>query len=782
MDTAPPAGHMDTAPPAGHMDTAPPAGHMDTAPPAGHMDTAPPAGHMDTAPEDGTKGNDEGWEILDIVSSSSPAAGGGHRAGHMDTAPPAGHVDTAPPAGHVDTAPPAGHVDTALSAGHMDTAPPAGHVDTAPPAGHVDTAPPAGHVDTAPPAGHVDTAPPAGHVDTALSAGHVDTAPPGGHTETAPPAGHVDTALSAGHVNTAPPAGHMDTAPPAGHMDTAPPAGHMDTAPPEDGTEENEEGWVIPDQDSSPAAEGGSSCTDIEKSVGIFYWDMDAHVKSLLNYPVKTISSMKRFLDFCSSKHGAENMIKVISDSEDAESQEQNHSEWGQSLPCPQVTLTEAELDAISPSDDVSIGRRMADKVKQMRKILQVDADNSLFYHLWFQDSQPVIGIFSREAESQYSWLMSALRSHPYRDRIAEVRPCPISNNGLQQFYQDLSLCKFGILYHSKMRGRINVTDVMDALYDEELKELSSTHGKDNVIVVIDDLEDSSDQEKCRILSHQPSIGTMAAGLFLISLEEKKSNYQRYLMVTKEQAEKKLQELTEEIRKMESGEKAEGLMPLPGEREKSGRKEQNKSKSRENITQTVSGAHWGDGDGRSGPVPAGSEKPGTQPEKKRNFRDYLDVEIAPPEFNKKSIGIFSRSSESEYSWLQMLLESQDFSNCVQSVRSCLVSNVFSEFCNEVTRCKFGILYHSKNRGRINVTDVTDSLYDDELKLLSTTLGKKNVVVVIDDLDDASDAMKNKLLSAQHNIEKLARDLILVQRSSSEEKMCVTRDALKKVFP
>ncbi|XP_044158594.1 uncharacterized protein LOC122944422 isoform X2 [Bufo gargarizans] len=514
-------------------------------------------------------------------------------------------------------------------------------------------------------------------------------------------------------------------------------------------------------------------------------------------------------------------MIKVIIDSEEAESQERNHSEWGQSPPCPQVTLTEAELDAISPSDDVSIGRRMADKVKQMRKILQVDADNSLLHRLWFQDSKPVIGIFSREAESQYSWLMSALGSHPHRGRIAEVRPCCISNNGLQQFYQDLSLCKFGILYHSKNRGRINVTDVVDALYDEELKDLSSRHGKSNVIVVIDDLEDSSDQEKRRILSHQPSIGTMAAGLFLISLEEKKSNYQRYLMVTKEQAEKKLQNLTEVIRKMKSGEKAERLMPSPGAREKSGRNEQNKSESREDMIQTKSGAQQGEKAEGLMSLPGAREKSEKNKQNKSESREDMtqtesgaqqgekveareisgeneqnksksrenvtqtasgaQQEFALPELNKKSIGIFSRSSESEYSWLKMLLESQDFSNCVQSVRSCLVSNVFSEFCNEVTRCKFGILYHSKNRGRINVTDVTDSLYDDELKLLSTTLGKKNVVVVIDDLDDASDAMKNKLLSAQHSIEKLARDLILVQRSSSEEKSRATRDALKKVF-
>ncbi|CAH2308054.1 Hypothetical predicted protein [Pelobates cultripes] len=75
----------------------------------------------------------------------------------------------------------------------------------------------------------------------------------------------------------------------------------------------------------------------------------------------------------------------------------------------------------------------------------------------------------------------------------------------MAQFMEDVSECKFGILYHTKNRGRINVTDVADSLYDEELKSMSDNLGKDNVLVVIDDLEDSSPQERNRILQNQPN-------------------------------------------------------------------------------------------------------------------------------------------------------------------------------------------------------------------------------------------------------------------------------------
>ncbi|XP_066434048.1 NACHT, LRR and PYD domains-containing protein 1a-like [Eleutherodactylus coqui] len=162
--------------------------------------------------------------------------------------------------------------------------------------------------------------------------------------------------------------------------------------------------------------------------------------------------------------------------------------------------------------------------------------------------NKAIVGIFSREADSQYSWLVGLLLSDVFMDDIAEVRPCRIRNSGWQQFHQDVSRCTFGILYHSKNGERINVTDVNGSLYDEELEHLYSRLGKKKVIVVIDDLSDSSDQQKTNILRNQPSIMNMAEDLFLISHEEKTSSYQRRPMVDREQVRRKLQ-MVKKIRK-----------------------------------------------------------------------------------------------------------------------------------------------------------------------------------------------------------------------------------------
>ncbi|CAJ0958831.1 unnamed protein product [Ranitomeya imitator] len=138
-------------------------------------------------------------------------------------------------------------------------------------------------------------------------------------------------------------------------------------------------------------------------------------------------------------------------------------------------------MDVICTSDsgDISAERRMARKVSRMREILQTAAENSqnIFLQL-MRLNKLVIGIFSREAESQYSWLVTILKLHIFRGWDPEVRPCYISNTGFQRFCDDVSKCKFGILYHSKNRGRVNVTDVTDALYDEELQDLHSRLGK----------------------------------------------------------------------------------------------------------------------------------------------------------------------------------------------------------------------------------------------------------------------------------------------------------------
>ncbi|XP_077303168.1 uncharacterized protein LOC143923390 isoform X29 [Lithobates pipiens] len=136
------------------------------------------------------------------------------------------------------------------------------------------------------------------------------------------------------------------------------------------------------------------------------------------------------------------------------------------------------------------------------------------------------VGIFSRSSDEDYSWLVELLTSENFRNSIQDVKPCYISNNGFQRFIDDLSECTLGILYHTKNRGRVNITNVNDSLYDEELGYLEQMLGKDNVIVVIDDLEDSSDQEKKRILENQPSIKSLASDLLLISRMEKAEKMQ----------------------------------------------------------------------------------------------------------------------------------------------------------------------------------------------------------------------------------------------------------------
>ncbi|KAM4650766.1 uncharacterized protein O3C94_013433 [Discoglossus pictus] len=126
------------------------------------------------------------------------------------------------------------------------------------------------------------------------------------------------------------------------------------------------------------------------------------------------------------------------------------------------------------------------------------------------------VGIFSREGSDSYKWLVILLQS------VAAIIPVYISNN-VAQFTNKVSECTFAILYHSKKRGRLNVTDVTDSLYDEELKYLSDVIGKDNVLVIMDDLDDSSDEEKGRILRDQWSIEQLAKQLFLFSEMEKRA-------------------------------------------------------------------------------------------------------------------------------------------------------------------------------------------------------------------------------------------------------------------
>ncbi|XP_069591279.1 uncharacterized protein [Ranitomeya imitator] len=159
---------------------------------------------------------------------------------------------------------------------------------------------------------------------------------------------------------------------------------------------------------------------------------------------------------------------------------------------------------------------------------------------------QRVVGIFSRESDSSFSFLRDALLAE---DSVRKVRSFTITNDGLCKFREEVSRCDCAILYHSKNRGRLNITNVTDSLYDEEITDLSIKLGKDNVIVVADDLDSSSSEIRTKILQGQPLIEQMATGFFLISREDKNSS---------ERLKEKLQKITSFISR-----KGGSFSPIP---------------------------------------------------------------------------------------------------------------------------------------------------------------------------------------------------------------------------
>ncbi|XP_073491513.1 uncharacterized protein [Aquarana catesbeiana] len=91
-----------------------------------------------------------------------------------------------------------------------------------------------------------------------------------------------------------------------------------------------------------------------------------------------------------------------------------------------------------------------------------------------------------------------------------------------------------------------------------------------------------------------------------------------------------------------------------------------------------------------------------------------------------SLAICSRDSEENYRWLQDHLENKMFHHTKVVVHPVYISNNASEFYKVAPRHDFAILYHTKKRGRVNVTNVTDSLYDQELRYLHDKLDKNHI--------------------------------------------------------
>ncbi|KAM4025990.1 uncharacterized protein ACNLHF_026395 isoform 1-T2 [Anomaloglossus baeobatrachus] len=349
------------------------------------------------------------------------------------------------------------------------------------------------------------------------------------------------------------------------------------------------------------------------------------------------------------------------------------------------------------------------------------------------------VGIFSSSADRDYAWLKGLLSTDDFRDHVLSVRPCFISNNGYQQMSEDLSHCTFGILYHTKKKGRVNVTDVTDSLYDEELQQLSMTLGKKNTIVVIDDLEDSGNEKRNQILFTQPAIANYASDLILISYEDKTANMGQ-------SAKSKILNC---FRKLSGGNSQHATIYSPYE------DESNMSTYKYSQRETEGG-------------------PGSYPSLDRSvYPSYMPPEEltsslvgrASPVLIRSTVGIFSKSEERDYFWLEKLLTSEEFG--YKDVQCCKVSGSEEALREVAFKIKFGILYHSVKNGKIRLTDVKDALYHQELELLWTKLGKRRLIVVIDDLDDIGHKFKQQILDRQPSLGRLVADIILITTSDKK---------------
>ncbi|XP_041434699.1 uncharacterized protein LOC121399012 isoform X2 [Xenopus laevis] len=469
------------------------------------------------------------------------------------------------------------------------------------------------------------------------------------------------------------------------------------------------------------ATEDEWKCTASEATYIVLYHSMQLG---------KFIEDGKSYLDFCMGTHEFSNILVIVTDLEDSLRKKEMRRNWDQSpyKVCHLQLFTEEEMDPFRTSTT-----KECRYTEEMAAESELDCIQITRHHR--------IGIFSRSAESDYQWLLTLLESE-FRDVVDEVRPYYISNNGHRQFWEDVSHCSVAILYHTMNRGRLNITDVTDSLYDEELKHMSAILEKENVFVVADDLTDSSSTEKHRILEQQHSIVKYACDLVLITQADKEGNGG---------LKKMLKRIKQKIK--------------TATKRKMGRDGNTKDKKKKCPEQdTVAQAQ-------------GSPKP----EKLILQRTGSFAVPGPNEVEPKTeegklsikknhkIGIFSRSAESDYDWLQTSLRTE-LRDLVVDVRPYYISNNGRlQFWEEVSQCTFGILYHTMRRGRLNITNVADSLYDDELKYMAEQLGKENVIVVADDLEDSSPEKQQRILEHQPNIGEYACDLVLLTPADKKEK-------------
>ncbi|XP_073491439.1 uncharacterized protein [Aquarana catesbeiana] len=386
------------------------------------------------------------------------------------------------------------------------------------------------------------------------------------------------------------------------------------------------------------------------------------------------------------------------------------------------------------------------------------------------------ICIFSRSSESSYKWLSDSLKEDEHMT-WCDIKAVCITND-YKTFGSGLQTCRFAILYHTLKHGRLNITNVEDSLYDTELKDMSNFFGKNNVIVVADDLKSSTPEEKERILEQQPSISNYAKDLFLFTEGDKRTrNLETIKEIIQSQAQHK------------GPNKIHRVAP-PTERELFEKNYGSSFESHKDIiapnqvptwgsSPSCSGARisrWESGDAehndtinnskweRSRPPAAGSTS--GKPSKPRQSPLPL-----------YRIGIFSRCAESNYKWLSDSLKEDDHTRSLD-IKPVYITNDYETFSSGLKTCRFAILYHTQKHGRLNITDVQNSLYDDELKEMSRALGKKNVIVVADDLKSREPEDKERILEHQPSIPTYAKDLFIF---TEHEKYRKNLEKIRKII-
>ncbi|OCT64721.1 hypothetical protein XELAEV_18045818mg [Xenopus laevis] len=319
---------------------------------------------------------------------------------------------------------------------------------------------------------------------------------------------------------------------------------------------------------------------------------------------------------------------------------------------------------------------------------------------------------------NKLQWLVDMLNSY-FSKHGTETKYVPLTKHQKK----DLEKCSFGILYYSFGYKQINASKVSRLLPKEEFNYMSSCLGKQNVMVVLDDMDQNNMKETVRILSEDPTISDCSSCLLLIPKDNKieafldqMNSISRFLM-------KGLPETNQTLR-----------------------------------------------------TPASSPGDSDAQNKQTNPFDWTTAELLKrkdskmdfPSGQSHSVSVFSRCAKNDYKWLVAQLRSEDFGSLVKEVHAVEISNDFSHFVSALNNCTFAILYHSLNHGCLNITTDTDSLYDKHLEVLSQRLGKEKVIVILDDLKDSSSQEKKSILHEQPNTERYSEALLLFSETEKNE--------------